>query len=588
MKKTVLLIGIFTCTFIINAQDVIVNDRTAIVKLTKEKIDFLVEHFCMDRESRNYGGFVYGDVKPYADTRGSVYQGQYLFVAYLYPDFPEYYNQPETFEKLRANIEFMLRRQRPNGSISLGTKSIGGPNEVGFSLPGLIKVYQKLKASNVNGKKELMEGLEVYIKKGAERIRNGFPYTSNHRWAANCAPLAMADSIFSEPGNEVYIEEYLSDGIDMDDKGMYYEERSPHYNEVANNGLIILADYWDRKDFLDLVALNLNYNLAMRQPSGEVETMFSHRQDRGSSNVNWGDYTQYKRLAIEKNNGVFARAADLLLQECIENHDLPGGSIPAIFLFDDENMVNDRVIRKSLPENYIIRFEKNPIWRYRTKDVGVTLAADKGGHWWDITQGTWKGYQRSDVFMDYHFRDAIIDAIRIRWVDGNDSFHPENIEYLENGSMRMVYDDPGWDHVAHFRPRDKWGPRRIEGHNKGEVIVTPMDSGKFSLNIQITGWEDVHTNIQLLLREDCKLINPEKLEVNAAKSDKSFSMSTGNYYLVSPAGNTLKISGVQESEHVFELGDQHHIETSADDRCHKFIIGLYTPVNIELVFEPVY
>lgn len=573
--------------FFINTAAAEVNDRPAIVKLTQERIKYLMEHFCMDSSSRNYGGFVWGEVKPYAGTRKSIYAGQYLFAAYLYPDFKEYYNNPETLKKVYIHLDFMLRRQRPNGSINLWTKSTGGSNEVGFTLPGLIEVYKRVDASNVAGRDSILAGLEKYIKKGAACIRNNFPYSSNHRWAANCGPLAMSDSIFPDTANTAYIQSYLRDGIDIDDKGMYFEERSPNYNGVANWGLIELADYWGKTDYLDLVALNLDYNLAMRQPNGEVETLFSHRQDRGDENQGWGEYYHYKRLAIEQNNGIFASAADQLLAQAIESNNIPGGAIPLIFLFDNEKLVNDNVKREPIPDNYIIKFTYNPIWRYRTKDIGVTLAADKGDHWWDITQGSWMGYARSDVFMSYHYMDAIIDAIRIRWADGNQSFHPESIEYLENGAMKMVYDDPGWDHVAHFRPKEEWGPRKVQGHNKGEVLITPMEAGKFKMEIEITGWDEVHTNIQLLLRQNCTLRTPSGDEITMQKNGENFSMDNGTYYLQGPSGAKLKISGIPESEHILKLTDDHYIETGADSRCHKLVVGLYTPVKAEIIFEPV-
>lgn len=587
LKKILLsvLIGQF---LVLHAKEDIVNDRPVIVELTRKKVEIIMSQFCFEQKSRNYGGFVSGEIKPYADTRNSVYKGVYLMAAYIYPDFPEYYNNPEVLDKILIHIDFMLRRQRPNGSINFNVKSVGGANEVGFTLPGLVEVYKKIKKAEVKGKDEILKGLETYIKKGAARIRNGFPYSSNHRWAAICGPLAMTHSIFPHPENKKYIDDYLSDGIDMDNHGMYYEERSPNYNNVANWGLLELADYWGREDYIDMVALNLSYNLAMRQPSGEAETLFSHRQDRGVAHQDWGEYYHYKRLAIERNNGVFATLADLLLRKMKKKEQLPDGNIPLIFLFDDETIVNDTVLRKPVPENYNIRFEESPVWRFRTKDVAVTIAADKGDHWWDITQGTWKGYQRSDVFMSYHFQDVIIDAIRIRWTGGNDSFHPEAIEYLENGSMRLVYKDPGWDHVAHFRPEEKWGPRKVEGHSKGEVTVTPLDSGKFKMHIKISGWDEVHTNIQFLLRQDNQLITPGKKIVKTVKKGKTFSMSSGNYYIVSPSGNKLKISGIRESEHIIGLNDSQYIETNADGRCHKLILGYYTPVDLEILFEPIF
>src|SRR5690606_38935122 len=83
----------------------------------------------------------------------------------------------------------------------------------------------------------------------------------------------------------------------------YYEERSPVYNEVANYGLLYLAEYWGRTDFYELIARNLHFTIAMRQPDGEAEPVFSHRRDRGRADWRWGDYLIFRRLAGEWGGG---------------------------------------------------------------------------------------------------------------------------------------------------------------------------------------------------------------------------------------------------------------------------------------------
>ena len=244
---------------------------------------------------------------------GTIYEVQDIFAAYLYPDFPAYHGNPWLLPRLQMHLQFLKHRQREDGTIGLEASGVGGGNEVGFTLPGVCETYRRFQRSDLPGRDQILSGLEDYIKRGAEAVRRLFPYTSNHRWAACAGPLAVVDSIFPDARNRQVIESYLDDGVDIDGDGCYYEERSPNYNMVSNWGLLYLAEHYGRRDFLELIARNLRFSLWMRQPGDEAETLFSFRQDRGVSGAAWGNYFIFKRLAIETGDGVFATAADELL-----------------------------------------------------------------------------------------------------------------------------------------------------------------------------------------------------------------------------------------------------------------------------------
>ena len=390
---------------------------------SRRKVAGLLARFCDQPGDRNQGGFI-DPATGWADGRNSIYEINDLFAAYLYPDFAGTYGSPVLLEKLRMHLDFMRRRQYPDGSVALEVGGIGGGNEVGFTLIGISETYLRVEKCDLPGRDEILDRLGDYMRRGAGAIRRYFPYTSNHRWTACAAPLAAVNRIFPDPANAEVIEEYLSDGIDIDADGLYYEERSPnYYNHVTNYGLICLADCWGRRDLLDLVARNLRLALAMRQPSDEVETLFSHRQDRGGRGRTWGHYAIFKRLAIETGDGTFATAADMHLDRASE-----AWLVPLRYLFDDPRWSQENIERKPLPENAEIRLRESPIWRYRRGQVAATVVTDPGGHFWDVTQGTWAGKQRADAFMSLHCGRAVIDVVkgplgrkRCRWIPAGET-----------------------------------------------------------------------------------------------------------------------------------------------------------------------
>lgn len=548
-------------------------------------VDALMARFCSDPKDRNYGGFV-DPVKHYADSRESIYYAQLLFCVYLYPEFKAHHRNPALLDIIRAHLVFMQRRQRDDGSVMLQAFGAGTGSEVGFTLPGVAETYRRVQSSTVPGRDEILAVFEQYIQRGAACVRLLPAHTSNHRWAAFAGPLAVVNSLFPDPANAEVIEEYLSDGIDLDQDGLYYEERSPVYNEVANYGLLYLADYWGRQDLLGLVARNLRLTILMRQPNGEAETLFSHRQDRGRAEWRWGDYFLFRRLAVELKDPVFAQAADELRRQHDGVGELAaytplGLAVPIWYYYDDPRLrAPDHAPRAPLREHFEVRFATTPLWRWRHGAATATVAADKGGHFWDITQGTWGGLQRSDAFMSLHAGLAAVDAMKLRWGTGTGGFRPDKIEYLPDGTLRLGYVDPGWDHVAHFRPHAKWGPRRTLVDQHAEVTIRPIGGAQFSLRIRIGGWADMPVHVQFLLRETGVLLVPGGTGEPLRFGGQTFSPAGGAYVLRGPDGSLIAFDHLPASEHRMPLGDQRTITGLAEQRCHRLILGLFTPVDI--------
>ncbi len=560
------------------------DDLPKIIELTRRQVRHLLICQCLDPQSRNYGGFV-TDNSGFADSRSGVFFLQTLFAAYLYPDFPEFCGKPELLERLRAGLSFMQRRQRRDGTVTMGAAGAGSGNEIGFTLLGVGETYRRVEAGRMPGRDEILATLGPYLERGAAAVRRLFPHTANHRWTACAAPLALVDRIFSDPANGAVIREYLGDGIDMDGDGLYYEERSPNYNMVADRGLLYLADYWGRLDFLDLIARNLRFSLAMRQPCGEAETLFSHRQDRGGAGQRWGDFLLFRRLSVEKQDGVFAQAADVLLAEEVADANPPVPLVPWRYFYDDSRLAAEAIPRQALPDRCDIRFREHPLWRHREGQVAWTVVADPGGHWWDATQSTWGGRPRSGSVLGYHAGGAIVDVVKICWGSGCGAFHPEAIEDLPDGGVRLAWRDTGWDHVAHYRPRDKWGPRRIICDQRGEMLIHPLAAGALRLDVTIDGWEELPVNVQFLLRENCRLQSSDGMTIPLVAGGTTFSAG-GDFTLHGPDGCRLQFTGLPASEHHFRLGDGRSICGEAEHRCHRLIVGLFTPARLQATLTP--
>ncbi|MEM7808569.1 MAG: hypothetical protein AAF561_10685 [Planctomycetota bacterium] len=558
------------------------EEAALILRLTADRARQLLDLIRLDPADRNHGGFV--DPRTgYACTRGSIYTGTGLLTAYLDPRMRDVVTPENMLPAVEAHLEFIARRQYPDGTIGLGVAGVGSPNEVGFTLPGVCRNYRACAESDVPGRDRILDVLGDYIRRGAEAVRRGFPYTSNHRWTPCCGALASVQRVFPDPANLEVIDEYLSDGIDIDDDGLYFEERSPNYNTVANWGLIYLAEHLGRRDLLELVVRNLHFNLLMRQPSGEAETMFSHRQDRGAVGKPWGEYHQYRRVAIETGDGTLAAAADLLFEELRARTIGRQFDLPLLDLIDHPKFA-DPVERQPLPTRFDRRMV-GQLHRFRHDRVAFTAVADTGGHFFDViqSQSGWGGINRSNTLLDFHVGQCVIDAVKVTWGGGEGSLRPTEIEYLDDRHLRLSYDDPGSLHTSHFRPEGKRHQRRIPINRQASLDVRWTEQGDLTLHVAIDGWPDMPVCVQLFLRETCKLFDGASNELVGAEPVFT---DGGAYRLLGPgADDGIEIRGLPASEHMILIGGESPIGCKAEDRCRRLVCGLFTPTRIDFTLQ---
>lgn len=204
-------------------------------------------------------------------------------------------------------MRFVLRRQQPDGTLDLG--GAASCNEAGFPIPALAEAHRRLKEVDRDWAADMRTMIADYVRKAADAVVAGDAHTANHRWAAAAGPLAAAYSLFPEERYLAKIDSYLADGIDCDADGCWFEERGVGYNNVANHGMLVLADCLNRPEFIDPVIRNLRFMLHNIQPNGEADTSYSFRQDRGSPGAAVCDYRLARRGALASGDGCISTLA---------------------------------------------------------------------------------------------------------------------------------------------------------------------------------------------------------------------------------------------------------------------------------------
>ena len=546
------------------------DDLPRIAATTRATVDWLLGRQSRDPASRDCGGFPDAETG-YADSRNSIYALQTLFAAYLTPLLPEWHGNPELLERLESGLGFMQRRQRANGIVMLGANAAPCCAEIGFTIPAVLATWERARASALPGAARIAAVLAAYLERGGEALRTLRPMTSNHRWTACTGPLALLDKHFPHPGNRAVIDDLVSDGLDITAEGMWYEERSPNYNMVADWGMLWLADGLGERRFLEAAWRNARLSLRLRQPSGEADTTFSHRQDRGVPGRPWAEWWIMRRLSLEFADGELATAADGLAA-AFDPKAAP--LIPLAYLAEDPRFAADTVPRLPLPTAGELEVD-GWLWRWRDGARAATVVADHGGHWWDFIHGTWGAPLRNATVMSCHHGAAVIDGIKLVWGTGAGCFRPERIARGPDGALVLTADDYGFDHQEHYRPEAKRRPPHLAWNQPARMEIR-RDAAGFAISGEVAGEPDCPVNLQLLLRTDATLAVDGAAPLAITGGRATFS-GGGAYVLHGTDGKALRITGLPASESRYRLGDATSVCGQAERDAHRLIVAGFTP-----------
>jgi hypothetical protein len=405
---------------------------------------------------------------------------------------------------------------------------------------------------------------------GAEAVLRGSACTANHRWAAACAPLAAVHSLWPDPRYLAKIEDYLSDGIDCNEDGCWFEERSPNYNMVASMGLMIMADYLDRPELLQPLVRGLHFVLHTIQPNGEADTSFSHRQDRGMAGALPAFYCVARRGAQVSGDGRLTSLALLAWPQTKQHFHL----MPLPFELDRHPAPMPKPA--GLPEHYEKHFAQSSLVRVRDGETSLTLAADPGGHFYDTVRDQWGGPKRSEDWIHLHHGNLVIESIRLAGACmGN--IQPSSLEMPEAGNYQMAGHMPGWTHNLHFRRERNdhemvwdWTHRiQIRRHQK-ELELALESTCPMSLVAALQFWVRPGAFLQ------------EGDSVTEIAAGNTIFLHGGGKVILFSNTHRLEINGLPPAVHEAPLEFRPTIPTSIAKSCGCLNLGLTLPVKLTL------
>jgi hypothetical protein len=476
-------------------------------------------------------------------------------------------------EAVRRAAKFIVRRQAPDGRIDLsGTYS---HNEAGFPVSGLVAAYKHLQIADPDLFGEVGADLKTYIQRACEAVLNDQGHTANHRWTAACAPLAAAHSLWPDERYIAKIEDYLSDGLDCDEDGFWYEERSPNYNGVANEGLEVIADCLNRPELLQPIVRNLRLAMYMLQPNGEMDSSYSHRQDRAQAKTAATGYGMARRIAQLTGDGRFTSLAMTALKdETRLIHEL----VPIIFKIEDHPEPLPTPL--PLPADYERFYKPRQIARIRHAENALTLAADPGGHFYCDLRDQWGGKRYSDDWFQLHHGDVVVQSVHLAPAGGF-AIQPRRLEQLGEGSYRLAGEDPGWTHTLHFRP----GSPPLEMRNDQEHVASVNWLGNtLSLDLRCTAPHALVASLNLWIRPGVELIEGEGETPRKLCAGDIVALRGGAAVVIRSEQYSIRLLGLPAAQHHRRILPGQPIPSGMGRDCAVLCLGLRPPVELSLSF----
>ncbi|MEZ0491932.1 hypothetical protein AB2L28_06740 [Kineococcus sp. TBRC 1896] len=257
-----------------------------------------------------------------------------LVTAYSHPRSAHHHD--DRLPVLAARLGTLLAAaQTPSGLFD--STNLASPPDTAFTVNDLCLTAEL--AGREPALADLAAGLRAVAGRTLPPLLTGGVHTPNHRWELSSALARLGALLGAPEAVRGRVEEWLAEGVDLQEDGMY-SERSPLYaGAVTSPSLLVIADLLDRPDLLDPVRRNLEAFLPLLDEDGALESVHSRRQDQHTAgHPGAGLLLAYRRFALAEDRGDLADAARLLQSRGLDGrsvlpevlaHPALGGVLPA-------------------------------------------------------------------------------------------------------------------------------------------------------------------------------------------------------------------------------------------------------------------
>jgi hypothetical protein len=524
--------------------------------------------------------------------RSNGYNFAMLSAGYACKD-SQFHMNPLLIELLDKTTDNLIASQRPDGTINAG--NLESPPDTAFIMePVCAGVFILSEIEDVALIPLLVKVKSFVEKVGAALVVGGI-HTPNHRWVL-CHALARINHLYPDTSYVNRIDEWLSEGIFIDEDG-HYPERSMNYSDVENNAFITMGRLLNRPELFEAPRKSLAMTYYYMEPNGDLITTDSRRQDQYSHRSIVGQYLHYRFLAIRDQDGAFAHIVSMI--EGFPGFDKVIVKEALFYFMENELLARDLPEPRALPTTFEKVFRTSSLVRIRRMDTTVTIF---GGVDWPLIIAS--GRSVSPNFFSYRKGQAVLKHMRMSagffsmGYFRSEGLRQEGKKYILHQKLEAPYYQPLPEHLRNkegdyeltpsidgrFWSKMAFDQRPVSNVKTLESKISiSEDNGKVTLFFEINGLEGVEVTIELCFDEAGKLsgVTP------SSSGEDNYFLSTGNGTFTY-GGDTIYFGpGSKEHERIGRLdGEQYsvHFGTLRSNGKHVYLTGI-TPFVHTLTLE---
>jgi hypothetical protein len=504
-----------------------------------------------------------------------------LSASYCQPT-SKHFKSEKVLSRLDAIITTLSRWQYPNGMLDSGGNR-QSPPDTAFLMDHLCPAAGVLNIDGFAELQPLREKLKTFLIKAGEGLKTGGVHTPNHRWEVSAA-LAHLYALNEDEGYVQRVDEWLDEGIDINEDGNY-SERSRLYANVVDRSLLTIGRILHRPALFEPVRKNLETTYYYMETNGELATVDSRRQDQHLSVSIMLYYLSYRYLAIYYGDETLAAIAKMI--EALPEFERRVLSRSLIFFMEDPLLLREAKANKKPETSYSrflphsglarIRRQQRTASIFGGNDKPVTVASGRS------TNPTFFTFRKGSAVLEYvrmattFFNTGYFRADGVQVVGGAYVLHEKKEAYYYQPLPKSKRDKDGdytlsesTDH--RFWSKMDFGSRPTTTLTLRSAIEIEEDREAFKLDFDVDGPRDVEITIELCFRSGGKLEGT----VSAPEADDYF-LKEGIAKYVS-GGDIIEIGpGKHEHANIRMLdGEEYstHFGTIKGKGMHVYITGL--------------
>ncbi len=309
------------------------------------------------------------------DTRSSGFALAHLMVSYVAKQSAHYLSE-DVKRAILGAFAYLEQYQRPCGCLDLAGCNFASPPDTAFTMNAVLNAWWLMEKNAAPETAWLREPTLRLLESCAEGIAAGGFHTPNHRWAI-CACLKCVAKITGREEFSRRADEYLNEGLDVNDDGEFAERSAGGYNMVNDDQMLRLFIATGEKRFLDAAEKNLRMMLKYIEPDDSVFTNNSTRQDYGRKVYLEGYYILFLLTAYFSGKKDLAAYAEYCYCAA-RRHGKQVRGVEWLLLYDDlDDFVEDAPLNADAFTKYQYHFKGSRIARVRNGNLSMTVMDGK-------------------------------------------------------------------------------------------------------------------------------------------------------------------------------------------------------------------